>query len=132
MPRFCPRAGLSQRVLTARGHYDAAARTYTLELAQRTDPTPGQPTKLPFHIPFAVGLVGPDGRDVALTLAGAPGESATTRVLDFDAPSQAYTFVDVRCAPVPSLARGYSAPVRVCPRLTPVSATGAMRARRPR
>ncbi len=100
-------------VVTARGHYDAAARTYTLELAQRTDPTPGQPTKLPFHIPFAVGLVGPDGRDVALTLAGAPGESATTRVLDFDAPSQAYTFVDVRCAPVPSLARGYSAPVRV-------------------
>jgi len=100
-------------VVSARGRYDAGARTYTLELAQRTDPTPGQPSKLPFHIPFAVGLVGTDGRDVPLRLAGDPGGSATTRVLDLDEPSRAFTFVDVPCPPVPSLARGYSAPVRV-------------------
>jgi aminopeptidase N len=100
-------------VVAARGRYDAVARTYTLELAQRTDPTPGQPTKLPFHIPFAVGLVGPDGRDLDLALTGDAGPPATTRVLDLDEPARAYTFVDVPRAPVPSLARGYSAPVRV-------------------
>ena len=100
-------------VVAARGRYDAAARTYTLELAQRTDPTPGQPTKLPFHIPFAVGLLGPEGRDLELRLAGDGGPAATTRVLDLDEPERAYTFVDVPCAPVPSLGRGYSAPVRV-------------------
>jgi len=100
-------------VVSARGRYDAAARTYALELSQRTDPTPGQPSKLPLHIPFAVGLVGTDGRDVALRLAGDPGASATTRVLDLDESSRTFTFVDVPCPPVPSLARGYSAPVRV-------------------
>ena len=38
-------------------HDDAATATYTLDIAQRTPATPGQPDKLPFHIPFAVGLV---------------------------------------------------------------------------
>jgi len=100
-------------VVSARGRHDAASQVYTLEFEQRTDPTPGQATKLPFHIPFAVGLVGPDGRDIGLRLAGEHGEAATTRVLDLDAPSQAFTFVDVPHRPVPSLTRGYSAPVRV-------------------
>ena len=36
-------------------------RTYTLDIAQHTAPTPGQPDKEPFHIPLAVGLVDPDG-----------------------------------------------------------------------
>jgi len=54
----------------ARGHYDAAARRYTLELEQRTPPTPGQQLKLPLHIPFAVGLVGRgDGRDRPLRIS---------------------------------------------------------------
>ena len=50
--------------------YDAAAQTYTLDVAQRTPPTPGQPDKLPFHIPFAVGLLDRDGRDIPLRLDG--------------------------------------------------------------
>jgi aminopeptidase N len=100
-------------VVRARGHYDAAARTYALALSQHTDPTPGQPEKLPFHIPFAVGLVGPDGKDLPLRLEGEAEAAGATRVLDLVAPSQTFTFVDVPAPPVPSLAREYSAPVRV-------------------
>ncbi|CAG0972665.1 aminopeptidase N [Burkholderiales bacterium] len=100
-------------VVRARGTYDAQARTYTLSLEQRCDPTPGQPEKLPFHIPLAVGLVGPDGRDLALRLEGEREAGGTTRVLDLAAPAQSFAFVDVPHAPVPSIARGYSAPVRV-------------------
>src|SRR5256712_5917826 len=38
-----------------RGHYDAATRSYTLEVEQSCSPTPGQPTKEPFYIPLAIG-----------------------------------------------------------------------------
>src|SRR5258706_718879 len=47
-------------VLDVTGEYDAAAARYTMSVRQTCPPTPGQETKLPFHIPFAVGLVGPD------------------------------------------------------------------------
>ena len=68
-------------VVAASGHFDAALSTYTLEVAQRTPPTPGQPTKLPLHIPFAVGLVGQDGRDIPLKLEGEAAPAGATRVL---------------------------------------------------
>ncbi len=41
----------------ATGTYDAAARRYTLALEQSCGPSPGQPTKEPFHIPVRVGLL---------------------------------------------------------------------------
>jgi len=100
-------------VVRASGRYDAAARSYTLTLEQHTDPTPGQPEKRSFHIPVAVGLVGPDGLDVPLKLAGERDEGGETRVLSLTEPRQSWTFVEVPAEPVASLARGYSAPVRV-------------------
>src|SRR5262245_56506605 len=54
--------------LDVAGHYDAAAKRYTLTVKQSAPPTPGQPEKLPMHIPFAVGLVGPDGGPIPLAL----------------------------------------------------------------
>ncbi len=97
--------------LRARGYYDAAARIYTLEVEQSTAPTPGQPDKEPLHIPLAVGLVGPDGRDLPLRLEGEAIGGGTTRVLDIRRSAQSFTFVDVPAAPVASLARGFSAPI---------------------
>ncbi len=97
--------------VAARGTYDVAARTFTLDLEQSCAPSPGQPTKLPFHIPIAVGLVDADGRDLPLRLDGETTAGGTTRVLSLTEPSQRFTFVDVATAPVPSIARGFSAPV---------------------
>ncbi|MDB5903704.1 MAG: pepN [Betaproteobacteria bacterium] len=93
--------------------YDAAAKRYTLDVRQSCPPTPGQPDKAPFHIPLAVGLVGPDGKDIPLQLAGETTASGTTRVLSLTEPEQRFTFVDVPARPVPSLARDFSAPVIV-------------------
>ena len=100
-------------VVTARGRHDPVLGTYTLEVEQHTPPTPGQPVKTPFHIPLAVGLVGPDGRDLPLTLDGERSPGATTRVLDLTRSAQSFHFVDVPARPVPSLLRGFSAPVRL-------------------
>src|SRR5437762_10955838 len=69
-------------VVTARGHYDAAMRSFTLEVEQKTAPTPGQTDKQPVHIPFAVGLLDASGSDLPLTLAGETTTGPTTRVLD--------------------------------------------------
>ena len=100
-------------VVAARGRYDARTRTYTLELAQRTSATPGQPRKLPFHIPVRMGLVGPDGRDIPLRLHGETAAGPGTRVLSLVQGVQSFRFVDVPAPPVPSLLRGFSAPVKL-------------------
>src|SRR5258708_26288430 len=57
-------------VIEARGAYDAAARTYILDLTQSLAPTPGQSVKSPMHIPVRIGLVGESGAVLPLTLEG--------------------------------------------------------------
>ncbi|HEX3633695.1 MAG TPA: aminopeptidase N [Casimicrobiaceae bacterium] len=102
--------------LAVKGDYDAAAQTFVLEVAQSCPPTPGQPGKRPLHIPLAVGLVGSDGNDLPLHLDGegkARASSATTAVLHVKKARESFRFVDVREPPVPSLLRGFSAPVKV-------------------
>jgi aminopeptidase N len=95
----------------ATGAWDAGSGTYTLTLAQRTPPTPGQEEKLPLVIPVAVGLIGPDGRDRPLRLDGDGQAGATTRVLALTEAEQVFRFTGLDAEPVPSLLRGFSAPV---------------------
>jgi aminopeptidase N len=91
-------------VLEVKGEYDAAAKRYALEVKQSCPPTPGQEVKLPFHIPLAAGLVGPEGRDML-------AEGA--RVLSVRRPEERFVFEGVAAKPVPSLLRDFSAPVIV-------------------
>jgi aminopeptidase N len=100
-------------IVRASGRYDSATQTYTLDVSQETPPTPGQPAKQPFHIPLAVGLIGHDGRDLALRLEGDDARAATTRVLELRGTREQFRFVEVPAPPVPSLARGLSAPIRL-------------------
>ncbi len=95
----------------AEARYDADAASYTLTLSQYTPPTAEQQDKEALHIPLAVGLIGPDGADLPLRLAGEVHDAGTTRVLELRQDSQSFTFVGVPAEPVPSLLRGASAPV---------------------
>ncbi|ODU44518.1 MAG: aminopeptidase N [Thiobacillus sp. SCN 63-374] len=117
--RWYARAGTP--VLKASGVYDATAQTYTLTLTQTLAPTAYEKRLLDagqvvddgaLHIPVAVGLVLPDGRDATLQLAGKIGTS-TTRVLSLTEPTQNFVFERVPAAPVVSLLRNFSAPVRL-------------------
>ena len=90
--------------LEIKGEHDAAARRYTLTVRQSCPPTPGQEVKLPFHIPLAVGLIGPDGRDML---------AEGTRVLSVKQPEERFIFENIPARPVPSLLRNFSAPVIV-------------------
>ena len=96
-------------VVTASSRYDADAGAFELALSQRCPATPGQPHKLPFHIPVAVGLLGADGKDMDLTVDGA--KAGTTAVLELTEPSQTFRFTGVKEAPIPSILRDFSAPI---------------------
>ncbi len=99
-------------VVRVAGRYDADAKTYTLDVAQETPGSHGPRTNQPYHIPLAIGLVGPDGRDLPLLLETDVG-TVETRVLDVREARQQFRFVGVDAPPVPSLLRGFSAPVRL-------------------
>jgi aminopeptidase N len=96
--------------IVASGRYDATARSYTLDLAQTTAPTPGQPEKEPVVLPVALGLVGTVG-DLALTTESSA--YAGNGLVVLDQPSVSVTFNDVAEPPIPSLLRGFSAPARL-------------------
>ncbi len=98
-------------LLRCSGQYDAALRTYTLTVRQSCPATPGEEKKLPFHIPLALGLLAPDGSEIALQLAGEARPAGTDRVLSLRAPEERFVFVNVPARPVPSLLRRFSAPV---------------------
>jgi aminopeptidase N len=109
--RWYSQAGTPAVIAT--GRFDAANRTYTLEFSQELPPTAGQPAKLPMHIPMAVGLIGPDGRDLPLRLQGETAAAGGTRVLHLRERTQQFRFVEVPALPVPSLLRDFSAPVAI-------------------
>jgi aminopeptidase N len=56
--------------VTVRGHYDAGARTYSMDVRQEVPDTPGQTGKRPMPIPLAMGLLDPNGASLPLRLAG--------------------------------------------------------------
>ncbi|CBL44675.1 Aminopeptidase N [gamma proteobacterium HdN1] len=94
--------------------YDPDAKRYTLTLSQFTLATPGQSaeTKLPLHIPVAMGLVGGDGKAIPLFVDGvASGE--VDAVLPLREARQTFVFERVPERPVASLLRGFSAPVKL-------------------
>ena len=80
-------------------HYDAATGVYRLTLSQSCPATPGQPDKEPFVIPVGLGLLGADGAQLA------------SRAHVLTQASETLTFEGIWSEPVPSILRGFSAPV---------------------
>ena len=99
--------------LTVSDDYDPAARRYTLTIRQSCPPTPGQPHKKPFHIPLALGLLDAGGHDLPLRLDGENEPGETTRVLELRESEHVFHFIGLPARPVPSLLRGFSAPVKI-------------------
>ena len=95
----------------AKGEYDEKNQTYTLKLRQATKPTPGQETKLPFVIPMEMGLLGKDGKDMPLQLAGEKDPQGTSRVMILDKDEAVFTFVNVPEKPVLSANRDFTSPI---------------------
>ena len=105
--------------LSVASAYDAHGHTFTLELAQATAPTPGQPDKQPLVIPIALGLIDKDGVNIALdatpdlAAGGASVEELRRGVFNLTQAARRIVFRNVASRPVPSILRGFSAPVRL-------------------
>jgi len=94
--------------VTVKSHYDEVARTYRLDFSQSTSPTPGQPAKGPMVIPVVLGLVARDGSPLDAVCERVSKQG----VFVFDKATDSLTFTGVTSRPVPSLFRGFSAPVK--------------------
>lgn len=93
-----------------RGEYDSQALSYSLHVEQFCPPTPGQHNKKPFHIPLAVAMV---GKSEMLSFDVAGASSLYETVLDVTDEKQTFVFNNVSEEPIPSLLRGFSAPVKL-------------------
>ncbi len=109
--RWYSQAGTPQ--LQVSDHFDAGQQTYTLTFRQSCPATPGQPHKEPFVIPVALGLLDPDGHELPLQLAGEHQAGASQRVIAINSLEQQLVFEGLPRKPLPSLLRGFSAPVRL-------------------
>ena len=93
--------------------YDAAANSYRLHFRQSCPATPGQAEKQPFVIPVELALLDAQGRELPLQLVSEDAAVGTSRVLQITEAEQAFTFVNLAEKPLPSLLRGFSAPIKL-------------------
>lgn len=109
-------------VVKVTSSYNAEAKTFSLKFSQEVPPTPGQQVKEPMFIPVAVGLLDSKGKDIPLSSVhhdgklesvATGGQPATTTVLRVTKKEEEFVFADVPEKPVPSLLRGFSAPIRL-------------------
>lgn len=112
--RWYSQAGTPRLQVT--DHYNEDAQEYSLTIKQSCPPTPECQQKLPFHIPVAIGLLGSAG-DLPLYVKDAAPDFETSdnthKVLELTAAEQTFVFQRVQEKPVPSLLRGFSAPVKL-------------------
>jgi aminopeptidase N len=97
--------------VAAKGQYNSEQKTFTLTFTQHTPPTPGQKEKQPLLIPIKMGLVSRMGRPLPLEMKGAL--YGTEAVLQLTESEQSFTFHNLESEPLPSLLRGFSAPVKL-------------------
>jgi aminopeptidase N len=88
--------------LQVSSHFDAAKQRYTLSFKQSQADTPNQTNKQPLHIPIAVGLLNAQGKEIL-----------STQVLEMSEREQSFSFEGISARPVPSILRGFSAPVKL-------------------
>jgi aminopeptidase N len=102
--------------LSVESSFDETTGTLTLDISQRTPATPGETRKQPMHIPLRIGLVGPDGAD--MEIAGVEGAERDGDVLHLREGTHRIVFTGLGARPVPSLLRGFSAPVTLSSNLS--------------
>ncbi|MBC7714453.1 MAG: aminopeptidase N [Rhizobacter sp.] len=87
-------------LLTASSVYDDTNKRLTLTLTQ-SFPANAPAGALPYHMPVRVGLIGPDGKDLA------------AKVLELKQPTQDFVFENINVRPIASVNRDFSAPVKL-------------------
>lgn len=98
--------------------YDEDQQCYHLTVSQSCPATPGQPHKQPLHLPLLLGLIDAQGNDIVLQNSAdysqeKTADNAASLLLNITQAEQTFTFNNISAKPVPSLLRGFSAPVKL-------------------
>ncbi len=94
-------------------NYDQNNQQYQITISQSCPETPESVKKQPFHIPVEIGLMLEDGSECELDCVSGGEFNTKTKVLALKESQQTFTFANVPSKPVPSLLRGFSAPVKL-------------------
>jgi aminopeptidase N len=100
-------------VVEVAAEYEAQHGSYRLSFHQYCPDTPGQQNKKAFHIPIEIALLDREGRELPLQLQDEAQPLGTRRMLELFETDQQFTFVGLDEKPIPSLLRGFSAPVKL-------------------
>ncbi|XVF13099.1 hypothetical protein REPUB_Repub08aG0178800 [Reevesia pubescens] len=109
-------------VVKVTSSYNADGHTFSLKFSQQVPSTPGQPVKEPMFIPVAIGLLDSSGKDMPLSSVYHDGtlqsvasnnQPVFSTVLRVTKKEEEFVFSDIFERPIPSLLRGYSAPIRL-------------------
>ncbi|MFW2389019.1 MAG: aminopeptidase N [Polyangiales bacterium] len=89
--------------VAAKGDWDESTQTYTLAFSQSQRAIAEADEPKPLPIPIRVGLLGADGNDL----------EGTARTLQLEEAEQSFSFEGIRACPIPSIGRGFSAPIKL-------------------
>jgi aminopeptidase N len=89
--------------------YDKRKKSAELTVHQVLKPSPGKAKKQPYFIPISMALLGENGKEMDLDVEG--GVKIRDGVMAVTERATTFTFKGVGSRPVPSLLRGFSAPV---------------------
>jgi aminopeptidase N len=95
--------------LTVSSTWDRSVKAFTLEIEQSCKATPGESRKKLLHIPVAFALFGADGKEIEPK--SAEGAVVENGVIHLRRKNHRVVFKGLKERPVPSLLRGFSAPV---------------------
>ena len=101
--------------VTVATDYDAGAGVLTVELSQKTPPTPGQSQKQPLVIPIALALFGAGGEKLSLVSADMSASEMSRGLVELTGATRSLRFEALSARPALSLLRGFSAPARLEP-----------------
>jgi len=96
--------------VTVNKTHDVQSGVLELAFSQAVPPTPGQPSKKSAPTPIRMGFVSAAGAALPVTLEG-ENDPQLERTLVLDSAQQTWRFTGVYEAAIPSLLRGFSAPV---------------------
>jgi len=108
--RWYQQAGTPQVSVTV--DYRPAEQKLSLTFSQFCREIPGYENKVPLHIPIRLGLLGERGQVLGFQQAGEK-ETCDEVVLELTEATQSFEFMGVKESPVPSLLRGFSAPIKL-------------------
>jgi len=111
MQRWYDQAGTPK--LNVSMDYDVERGRCTLHCVQSCPAMPENSDKQPLPIPLSLALLLPDGSEQPLQLVGEDEPQGNSRILMVSETVQSFTFVGVAEMPLPSLLRGFSAPVEL-------------------